>query len=190
MTSPHTRPQAEAIRNRMLAGERFKAEEVIAWMHSEDRELEGAAYQVVTASRSVVDGFLEREVVDAFLPKYFLLCMARQDSETQLEIFPLQPYVAANCLASWYRAVRLEVSAEHPALVAVRDALKSMYVEGGEIARSRVVHGILEHVFESLRCRADFLESAGDSELRVAYREAEEWGDAHLRDDTGPVQQS
>jgi hypothetical protein len=181
MSNSHVRQTVETIRDRMLARERFSSTEVVSWMASGEIELQGAAYQAVTAAPSVIDGTIETDAINAFLADYFIRCM-ESDGREPATIFALLPFLAANCLANWYRALRRDarVPSTHPVLVRTRDALRRIYLEGGANEQSRVVHGALEHIFESLSVRADFQDWSRDERLANAFREAEAWGDAHL----------
>jgi hypothetical protein len=171
----------------MLAGERFSWNEVTSWMATGDIELQGAAYQALMAQPSVIDGTVDGDVANAFLAEYFIRCMDAGKGE-QARVFELVPVLAANSLAGLYRALRREVgaSASHPILRRTRDELRRMYLEGDPTLQSRIVHGTLEHIFESMLSRADFQDWSSEQSLAEAYREAAEWGNAHLEDDASP----
>jgi len=174
MTSKPASSEAEAIRDRMMRGERFSSREVEQWTHSPDIEVRGAAFQALTSTTPVVDGPLDERTMEEFIVRYLI---ARMETEQQFpSMFELPPYLAANTLASWYRQIRDQrASGDHASLRQARGELKRLYATGSEKQRRCVVDGALEHIFESPSCRRDFDDWSEDPQLLDALREADEW---------------
>lgn len=138
-------PTAAAIQRRMIDRERFRADEVVSWMHSNDAELMGAAFQVVTSASSLVDGYLEKSIVEEFLARYLVMGMGGSTRIRAATIFEIGPYLAANTLARWCVRLRSEGRSEvDPVLRRLRDELARVYFAGDTKQRERVINGALE----------------------------------------------
>ena len=164
------------IRDRMIRGERFTVDEVAAWMRSEDMDLMGAAYQVLTSATSLVGGYLEPSDVDEFLLRYLIMGMEGAGQVDTGMVFEMVPYLAANTLAEWYVRLRSEGRPkDNETLRRVRDELARVCTEGSQDQCQRVINGALEHILETPLCRADFNDWLEDGRLAHALRAASEW---------------
>jgi hypothetical protein len=153
-------------------------------MASDNIELKGAAFQILTASRPIIDGVVDSSKANAFLLEYLLTCMSEEGGSGRT--FEVLPYVAANDLSRLYRHLRADSDPRSFGLLGrVREGLRNQYLHGGSEQRARVVNGVLEHIFEDSTCRSDFEEWALDPELRDALRAAEEWADSQRAPPTG-----
>jgi hypothetical protein len=166
---------ARAIRDRMMRGDRFSWGEVSSWIESDDIELMGAAFEALMSREPVVDGDVDHACAERFLVRYLVAALeGRADSA---EVFAIQPYIAGHELARIYKHWRSRTRAPD-VLKHARDELSRLYVTGDDAQKRRVVDGALEHIFESVPCRADFDEWKADPALAKAIEEAMEWAES------------
>ena len=93
------------------------------------------------------------------------------------EVFAMQPYIAGHELARIYKHWRSRGRAPD-VLRHARDELARLYVAGDDAQKRRVVDGALEHIFESVPCRADFEAWKAEPALAKAIEEAMEWAES------------
>ncbi len=159
----------------MMRGDRFSWIEVSSWIESGDIDLEGAAFEALMSKEPVVDGDVDHVRAERFLVGYLVAAIeGRADSA---EIVAMQPYIAGHELARIYKHWR---SRKRPpdVLRDARDELARLYLTGDDALKNRVVCGALEHIFESVPCRADFDKWKAKPGLATAIEEAMAWADS------------
>lgn len=178
----------EAIQERMISSERFEWTEVAGWIASDNAELNGAAFAALTASPPIVDGDVDPDLANGFLRDYLLLCIGNEERLRRAVIFePPSPHIAAHSLSNWYRGLRAQgIPHTDEKLRRTREELKQLYLYGDDEQKRCIINGALEHIFESMRCRADFQDWEEDPNLNVAIMQAEEWADDHLATESEP----
>src|SRR5580658_928614 len=167
--------RAQAIRDGMMRGDRFSWSEVSSWIESGDIELAGAAFEALMSRNPIVDGDVDHASAERFLVRYLVAALeGRADSA---EVFPIQRHIAGHELARIYKHWRSRTRAPD-VLKHARDELVRLYVGGDAAQKRRVVDGALEHIFESLPCRADFEAWKAEPALAKAIEEAVEWAES------------
>jgi hypothetical protein len=159
----------------MMRGDRFSWGEISSWIDNGDIELMGAAFEALMSKEPIVDGDVDHACAERFLVRYLVAGLeGRADSA---EVFAIQPYIAGHELARIYKHWRSRARPPD-ALKHARDELARLYVAGDDAQKRRVVDGALEHIFESLPCRADFDDWKAKPVLAAAIEEAMEWAES------------
>jgi hypothetical protein len=159
----------------MMGGDRFSWNEVSRWIESGDIELAGAAFEALMSKEPVVDGDVDHACAERFVVGYLVAAIeGRADSA---EVFAMQPYIAGHELARIYKHWRSRGRAPD-VLRHARDELARLCVAGDDAQKRRVVDGALEHIFESVPCRADFEAWKAEPAIAKAIEEAMEWAES------------
>jgi hypothetical protein len=159
----------------MMRGDRFRWGEISSWIESGDIELMGAAFEALMSPDPIVDRDVDHACAERFLVRY--LVAALEGHADSAEVFAMQPYIAGHELARIYEHWRSRTRSPD-ALRHARDELARLYVAGDDSQKRRVVDGALEHIFESVPCRADFEAWKTEPALAKAIEEAMEWAES------------
>lgn len=158
----------------MPEGETFiiPAPEVRRWMSSEDVEVLGATYELLTNTRHAprISPALAFDDVFAFLLRYYEICLTR-DAEGEW---------ADGRYSAGGELVRIFVSfwdngKDKHYFQTIKSLLKRLYLAGDAELKKCIEHAIIEHLFEREAIREFFSDWRDNPQLRPAYEEAMLW---------------
>jgi hypothetical protein len=149
--------------------------DVIAGIRSNDTELAGAIYDIVTTDRlrKRIDPPLTNEELDNLVTGYFERCLLTDPKGE----WTLTRYSAAwevkDCILETWESE----GGSSESFVRWKEWMEKLYRAGDEGIRRAIVDGILEHLFEERELRQFFADWQADPELKTAYDEAKLWAD-------------
>lgn len=149
--------------------------DILAGIRSDDVELSGAIYDIVTTDqlRKRIEPPLTGEEFDNLITEYFERCiLADPKGERTLTRYGAAWEAQGCILGAWESEGESSES-----FVRWKKWMEKLYRAGDERIRRAIVDGILEHLFEKKGLPQSFSDWKADSELRVAYDEAQLWAD-------------
>jgi hypothetical protein len=123
----------------------------------------------------VVDCDVDPARAERFVVGYLIAAIEGRGDAA--EVFAMQPYIAGHELARIYKHWRSRARAPD-VLKHARHELARLYLTGDDALKRRVVDGAVEHIFESVPCRADFDEWKAEPALATAIMEAMAWAES------------
>ena len=145
---------------------------VKSWMSSQDPDVLGATYVLLTSSIHAhrIDPPLTFDEIFEFLLRYYEWCL-RTDPKSQ---WANSRYSAGWDLAGWFISL-WDRHVDEKYIDRSKDLLERLYrTEGPELQRC-IEHAILEHLFERKEIRKIFDAWRNDPGLKPAYDEAALW---------------
>ncbi len=168
----------EEIRAILKSGKSIPADRFSEWLTSDDLEVLGACYEILTERFDHLDAkaktrFQEpSELVQGRMLEYFRRCLV----ENRPGEFAMNRHQAARSTYSWFLALSDNEVVAPKDLDDIKQMLAQVYQSGGPEIRKAVVTSCLEHLFESRRIAEYFEDWRDDATLAIAYAEALEWG--------------
>lgn len=148
------------------------APEVRRWMSSDDIEVLGATYELLTNTRHAprISPALAFDDVFKFLLRYYEICL-RKDLEGE--------WADGRYLAGG-EMVRIFVSLwdegrDKKYFEAMKSLLRELYLAGDANLKKCIEHAVVEHLFEREEIRKFFSDWRDDPELQSAYQEGMLW---------------
>jgi hypothetical protein len=151
----------------------------LAWLHSDNLEVQGAAEYVLMergASRRVDPDLSVRDYVDFMMPYYERCLKENPDGEYAPSSFMAGAEIVGGFLHLWR-----DGSTPREWLAEMRDWLERLYREGGTEMRGCLETATLEHLFEYREIAEFFASWQEDPILAPGYAAAMEWGRDHER---------
>ncbi|HTS09730.1 MAG TPA: hypothetical protein VMP68_29460 [Candidatus Eisenbacteria bacterium] len=149
--------------------------DVLAGIYSDDVELAGAVYDIVTSSklRIRIEPPLADDELDKLITEYFERCILTDPKgEWTLTRYSAAREAQGCILETWESEGGCS-----EAFTKWKKWMEKLYRAGDEGIRRAIVDGILEHLFEKKALRHSFADWKADSILRTAYDEAQLWAD-------------
>ena len=152
--------------------------QILAWINSapdSDLLTLSKLYRLTNEGYYRIQPELGRGPTCALIQRYLLGCIrdgVADNDEIQ------ERWEAAQTLHVWFRHLG-GMDGTSEVLIAVANAVTSLYLESGEDVRDAIETGFLEHAFETAPLRPYFSHWASDSRLQPPWNRALEWGEAH-----------
>lgn len=155
--------------------------DILAGIRSDDAELAGAVYDIVTSDnlrRRIAPPLADDELAK-LTTEYFERCI-RTDPKGE---WALTRYSAAweaqDCILDAWQSE----GGTSESFIRWKKWMEKLYRDGDEGTKRAIVDGILEHLFEKKGLRQSFADWKADSELKIAYDEAQLWADTQAKTD-------
>lgn len=150
---------------------------VIEWMQSEDIEVQGAVLHLCNTPQYCerIHPSLPIDMILPFRLNYLRRCLLENPQGEWSD----SRYSAAHSLNNWFKYLWLEKERNKNIIYKIKIIIENLYKYGDDGVRLCIVHGILEHLFESFDLAEYFRDWQNDPILRVGYQEAMEWGQGH-----------
>jgi len=164
-----------AIANDQHHESRIPKDDIVAGIHSEDTELAGVIYDIVTTDklRRRIEPPLSDEELDKLLPEYFERSILTDPTGKWTLTRYGAAWEAQDCiLDTWEKE-----GGSSESFTTWKKWMEKLYRDGDEGIKRAIVDGILEHLFERKGLRQSFADWQADSDLKTAYDEAQLWAD-------------
>jgi len=141
---------------------------VLIWMNSPDREIQGMAYNLLFEYSHRLDVPLEEETVNTFFINYLEQCMRDPiDSE-----HTHSRYMAGHALRAWFQQLWKKRNESAHVLARIREMLERICIEGDISTKDAIITSILEHLFVNSEIVEYFKEWNENTKLAKTYKEA------------------
>jgi hypothetical protein len=161
-------------------------EKVLCWIQAtSDLSNLAKLYRLTGEGYYRIQPDLGRDTSCALIQRYLLQCIREgvsDDDEIQGR------YEAVQSLHVWFCHL-LEKKDTSAVLTAAAGAVTELFLASGEVIRTAIETGFLEHVLETAALRPYFEHWSRDPNLREAWDRALEWGKAHPDYTWGMLQQ-
>jgi hypothetical protein len=154
---------------------RISKADIVAGILSDDTELAGAIYDIVTTDklRKRIEPPLTDEELGNLEMRYFERCILTDPKGEWTLTRYSAAWEAQRCMLDLWDSK----GGDSQPFVKWKKWMENLYRVGEEAIKRAVVDGILEHLFEEKGLRKFFADWKADSELKTAYDEAQLWAD-------------
>lgn len=148
------------------------ASEVRRWMSSDDAEVLGATYELLTNPRHAprINPALAFDDVFAFLLRYYEICLTRDQEGEWAD----GRYLAGGELVRIFVSFWDEGRDKHY-FQRIKSLLRKLYLAGDAKLKKCIEHAVIEHLFEREPIREFFDDWRDNAQLRHAYEEGMLW---------------